>query len=197
MRWRMGAAALAALLAVGLSGCAPDPVASLEDPQQVAQLEQLRGMVSEAVDDRADGAVERVLVVDCEAAGQARIRYRLSYAVEGDGRSELAAVQDSLAEQGVVLLDDGALLGYDSFLIDVDRPKGVESARLGLVNGESGGTTAGSGEDAPDLSVLTGDGRSIEVRLAGPCVGEPKQVDEDAVGFIIVLGVWLDHLFGG
>ena len=197
MRWRTGAIALAAAMAIGLSGCAPDPADSLEDPEQLAQLEQLRGVVSVAVDDRAEGAVERVLVVGCEAAGQARIRYRLSYAAEGDGRSELAAVQDSLAEQGVVLLDDGALLGYDSFLIDVDRPEGIESARLGLVNGESGGTTAGSGEEAPDLSVLPEGGRAIEVRLAGPCVGQPAPVDDEAAGFLVVLGFWLQGVFGG
>ncbi len=196
MRWRTGAIALGAVLAFGISGCAPDAAASLEDPQQTAQLDQLRGMVSEAVGDRAEGAVERVLVVHCEAAGQARIRYRLSYAAEGDGRAELAAVQGSLAEQGVVLLDDGALLGYDSYLIDIERPEGVESARLGLVNGGSVDTTAALDDDAPDLSVLPSGGRSIEVRLAGPCVGEPEPVDEQAAGFLIVLGLWLQGLLG-
>lgn len=195
MRWRAGAIALGAALVIASSGCAGDPAASIDDPDQLAQLEQLRGIVDRAVDGDPSGAAERVLVVPCEQAGQARIRYRLSYAAEGDGRAELDAVRRSLDDQGIVLLDDGALLGYDSLLIDVERPVGIESARLGLVNGDSGGTTAGVGEEAPDLSVQPPGGRSIEVRLAGPCVGE-QSIDEEQVSFLLVVGLLLESVFG-
>ncbi len=175
MRWRTGAIALT--IAALLAGCASaetpaasDPVDEITDPQQLAQLEQLREIAGRAT----DATVERVLVVHCETPGQAFIRLRLTTAAEGDGEAELADAVASFERDGISTLEDGVMHGYDRYLVETSRPEGVASARLGIVNDELRTSVSGEDENRPDFSVAGPGTKLIEVRLAGPCVGEPE-----------------------
>ncbi|MET0161938.1 MAG: hypothetical protein ABW204_04730 [Microbacteriaceae bacterium] len=179
MRWRTGAVALAAAMAIGLSGCAgaeapaaSDPVDEITDPEQLAQLEQLRHIAGRAT----DATLERVLVVHCETPGQAYIRLRLTAAAEGDGEAELAAAVASFERDGISTLDDGVMHGYDRYLVETTRPKGIASVRLGIVNDELRGSVSGDDVDRPDFSAGGAGTKLIEVRLAGPCVGQPEPI---------------------
>lgn len=181
MRWRNGAAAAAiAMTAVLLTGCASaetpaasDPVDEITDPAQLAQLEQLREIAGRAT----DATLERVLVVPCETPGQARIRLRLTAAASGDGEADLASAVAAFEQDGIRMFEDGLMNGYDRYLVETTRPEGVESARLGIVNDALRSSTVSDESDRPDFSVAGEGTKIIEVRLAGPCVGEPQPIE--------------------